>query len=245
MTKALVINKGDLGSNLLNSYKFDHLFTSENFHLAREQSFTELLFAALPDCKERANKYSQEDNDIIENMKDILRTIKIDRIIVISTIDVYNDTDRELDEDYDCDWFINHPYGNHRYMFEYFIKKTFENHHIIRLPYIFDKINILNILSFNTNISIDSMLQFYDIKWLNDDIDVIIHNNIKLCNFVTNHIRLKNILDMFNIDYLPSLTVTQKLYYNIKTKHFSLFESKIKGFIRDQPNLTRIYNSIQ
>lgn len=234
MSKALVINKGDLGSNLSKTYKFDRVFTFETFREAIGGNFTELIFAALPDCKERANKYPQEDTDIIENMKDVLRTIKADRIIVISTIDVYNDTDRGLDEDYDCDWFINHPYGNHRYMFEYFIKNRFENHHIIRLPEVFTKTNIIKLVNSNPNLSIDSICQFYDIRWLIEDIELIMHNNIRICNFVTKPVILKDILNKLNIDYDSSRNGSCKLYYNIQTKFFPLFKSKINGFIRDQ-----------
>jgi hypothetical protein len=182
--------------------------------------------------KERANRYSQEDIDIIENMKDTLKTITVDRIIVISTIEVYNDTDRELDEDYDCDWFINHPYGNHRYMFEYFIKTIFKNHNIIRLPELFDKLSIIKLLQYIPSVSIDSMFHFYNIAWLQHDIELIIQNDIKLCNFVTPPIRLKELTDIFKINHRFSKTEIFNINYKIKTKHFSIFDSKIKGFIR-------------
>lgn len=249
MTKALVIIKGELGSNLSNSYKFDHLFTYENFHLATGKHFTELLFAALPDNKERANKYPQEDTDIIDNMKDILKTINIDRIIVISTFDVYNDTDRELDEDYYCDWFINHPYGNHRYMFEYFIKNQFKNHHIIRLPHIFTyhkKSDLINEI-INKNFKkplIDMNYQFYSLDWLMYDVNTIVGNNIKLCNFSTQPIKLTELISLLNPQKESYDNLKNGTFCYIITKHSTHFKNSKKNYIRNKDQIINIIENL-
>lgn len=245
MINAIVVTKGALGSNLLKQYKFDQMFYYEDFYKAKDMLFNELLFAGLPDCKERANKYSQEDDDIIKNMKDILRTIKVNRIIVISTIDVYNDTDRELDEDYDCDWFINHPYGNHRYMFEYFIKNRFENHHIIRLPHIFTHSTKLHLISELTNNNFEKPLihrnyQFYCLDWLISDINVVIKNNIKLCNFSTEPIELTELMNILKISHENFDTYEKGRFYYIITKHSKIFNSSKKNYIRNKDEVINL-----
>jgi len=250
MTKALVINNGELGSNLLNSYKFDHLFTYDNFQEANGKNFKELLFAALPDSKERANKYSQEDTDIIENMKNILKTIKVDRIIVISTIEVYNDIDRELDEDYDCDWFINHPYGNHRYMFEYFIKNRFENHHIIRLPHIFEHVKKSDLINeiINKNFeksSIQMNYQFYYLDWLLHDIDVVLDKNIKLCNFSTEPIGLTELMTVLKIPQEKRIDDSMKgVFCYIISKHANSFKDGGKNHIRNKKKILHLIENL-
>jgi hypothetical protein len=245
-----VINNGELGSNLLNSYKFDHLFTYDNFKEATGKNFTELLFAALPDSKERANKYSQEDVDIIENMKDILKTIKVDRIIVISTIEVYNDIDKELDEDYDCDWFINHPYGNHRYMFEYFIKFQFKNHHIIRLPHIFTyvrKSDLINeVINKNFEKSVIQMnYQFYFLDWLMCDIAVVLDKNIELCNFSTEPIGLTELMTVLKIPQEKRFDYSMKgIFCYIGSKHSNSFKDSGKNYIRNKEKILYLIENL-
>jgi len=139
MKRGIVGYTGFVGSNLLQFYKFDSFFNSKNFHEAKNMYFDELYFAGIPAVKWYANKFPEEDNTIINNIKSILKTVQVKKIILISTIDVYEYVDSKFDEDYDCDIFNNHTYGVNRYLFEDFVKKQFENYHIIRLPALFGK----------------------------------------------------------------------------------------------------------
>ena len=136
---------GFVGSNLLQFYKFDKFYNSKNFEEAKNAHFDILYFCGIPAVKWHANKYPDQDFETINRIKTILNTITCNKIILISTIDVYEITDigkthgSTLNEDYDCNFEINHTYGRNRYLFEKFISDRFQNHHIIRLPALFGK----------------------------------------------------------------------------------------------------------
>jgi sugar phosphate isomerase/epimerase len=240
MSRAIVGYSGFVGSNLLQFYKFDYFYNSQNFHEAKNQVFDEIFFTGVPAVKWKANKYVQEDIDVIDSIKDILKTIQTNRIVLISTIDVYDDVTKQYTEDYDCDWIINHPYGRHRYLFEIFVKDHFKNHHIIRLPALFGKglkKNIIFDLMNNNqlqNIPINSTFQWYSLEWLKQDIDRVIENNIPVCNLFTEPLETKCILDMFHYPMTEYLNNTNELVYNTSTKYGELFSSSVEGYIRDK-----------
>lgn len=240
MSTAIVGYSGFVGSNLIQFYKFDHFYNSKNFHEASGKSFDTMFFCGVPAVKWLANKYPQEDQDILDSIKEILKTVTVKKFILISTIDVYNDVDRECDEDYAIDWYINHPYGSHRYMFEQFVSNRFENHHIIRIPALFGKglkKNIIYDLLKNNqlqNIPMNSMFQWYDLNWLKTDIDHIVKNDLKLCNLFTEPLETKDILNLFDYNTDSYNNNEKKMVYNTKTKYDKLFDSNVSGYIRDK-----------
>jgi hypothetical protein len=239
MSKCIVGYTGFVGSNLLQFYKFDYFYNSKNFKDIIDKTFDEIYFCGVPAVKWYANKNPDEDLLTINNIIDILKTIKVNKFYLISTIDVYEDVISEKDENYICNYKINHPYGKNRYIFEQFIISQFPNHHIIRLPALFGKglkKNIIYDLLNNNgleNIPINSSFQWYDLNWLKQDIEVIIKNNIKICNFFTEPLNTINILNLFNYD-INNFDNTKKMSYNLKTKYGNNFNSSIDGYIRDK-----------
>ena len=237
MKRCIVGYTGFVGSNLLQFYKFDYFYNSKNFQDARGLFFDEIYFCGIPAVKWYANKYPEEDIIIIENIIDILKTIKTNKFIHISTIDVYKNVNSCNDETNEPDY-DNHIYGLNRFKFEQFIKLQYNNHHIIRLPALFGKglkKNIIYDLLHNNelfNIPINSSFQWYDLNWLKQDIDIIIKHNIKLCNLFTEPIDTIRILNLFNYD-INSFDNIKKLSYNLKTKYGEYFNSNINGYIRD------------
>jgi len=236
--KAIIGYSGFVGSNLLQFYKFDHFYNSQNLADAANQSFDELYLCCIPSVKWRAIKYPQEDADTIENIQTILETITAKRVILISTIDVYDDVDRKYDEDYDCDWLHNHAYGRNRYFFERFVMKTFENHHIVRLPALFGKglkKNVIyDLLHTNqiANIPRNSMFQWYDLNWLGPDIDLILKNGLRICNLFTEPLPTHEILDLFDHHRDSYNQNNIPIVYNSKTRHSDLFDCDVPGYIR-------------
>jgi sugar phosphate isomerase/epimerase len=232
MNRAIVGYSGFVGSNLLQFYKFDHFYNSANFNEASNMTFNEIYFCGIPAVKWYANKHPEEDRQIITNIQNILKTIKANKIILISTIDVYEDSASEQDEDYECDWVLNHHYGRNRYIFEYFVKTTFKNYHIVRLPALFGKglkKNIIYDLINNHelhNISPLTSFQWYDLNWLKKDIDIIVKNDIKICNLFTEPVNTIDILklfqytvELFKNDSTPSTTSISGHF--VPTKEFS------------------------
>ena len=242
MVRAIVGYTGFVGSNLLQFYKFDYFYNSKNFSDAKNMEFDELFFCGIPAVKWYANKFPEEDKEVIGNIEGILKTVKAKKIILISTIDVYEYTNADLDEDYDCDIFNNHTYGTNRYLFENFIKKQFNDFHIIRLPALFGKglkKNIIyDLINGNQieNIPKDTYFQWYDLNWLKNDIDIIIKNNLSICNLFTEPLSSVEIIKLF--DYpIEEFKNKSKMVYNLKSKYSALFESNVKGYIRDRESV--------
>lgn len=247
MSTAIVGYSGFVGSNLLQFYKFDHFYNSSNFNEATNKEFDTVFFCGVPAVKWYANKNPDEDFETLKGIQHILTTIKVKKIIIISTIDVYEYIDSQQNEDYNCNFINNHAYGRNRYLFEIFIKQTFDNYHIIRLPALFGrglKKNIIYDLIHNNqieNIEKNTIFQWYDLNWLKTDIDMIIHNNISICNLFTEPLETIEILNLF--DYPLDVYKTQSnMIYNLKTKYSNTFKSNCNGYIRDK---TTVLHSIQ
>lgn len=231
---AIVGYTGFVGSNLLSFYHFDHFYNSKNFHKAKGQSFDTLFFCGVPAVKWLANKFPEDDDATMATLKSILGTIQVNKIILISTIDVYEYVDNScLHEDYDCDWVHNHTYGRNRYLFELFVQQQFPNKcHIIRLPALFGKglkKNVIYDLIHGNqveNISTKTKFQWYDLGWLKKDIDYIIDENISLANLFTEPLETIRILELFHYPIETFDKNQSALTYNLKTKHTS------SGYIR-------------
>jgi sugar phosphate isomerase/epimerase len=246
MSNAIVGYSGFVGLNLLQFYKFDYFYNSSNFNEATNKEFDTLFFCGVPAVKWYANKNPEEDFEILKNIQIILKTIKAKTIILISTIDVYECINSQNNEDYDCNLNNdNHAYGRNRYLFEKFIKQNF-NYHIIRLPALFGKglkKNIIYDLIHNhqiENIEKNTTFQWYDLNWLKQDIDLVISNNIRVCNLFTEPLETVKILELFNYP-LNTYKTQSTMIYNLKTKYSSLFNST-NGYIRDK---NEVLTSIQ
>lgn len=236
LPNCLVGYTGFVGSNLLSFYKFDYLYNSKNFNNAKGKEFDTVFFCGMPAVKWLANKNPETDAAILENIQSILQTIKANKFVLISTIDVYEYVDNfTLNEDYDCDWINNHAYGRNRYLFELFVKKQFANdYHIVRLPALFGKglkKNVIYDLIHNNqveNISALTKFQWYDLNWLKEDIDNVIAKNIKVANLFTEPLETQKIIELFDYSSEAFQKNKSTLTYNLSTKFLK------KGYIRSK-----------
>ena len=251
MTSAIVGYSGFVGSNLLQFYPFDFFYNSSNFHEAKNKEFDTLFFCGVPAVKWYANKNPEQDSTTLQEIQNILGTIKVKKIILISTIDVYESINSSHNEDYSCDYANNHTYGRNRYLFEQFVQTHFDDYHIIRLPALFGKglkKNVIYDLIHQNqieNIEKNTKFQWYDLNWLKQDIDIVIANNIRVCNLFTEPLDTLDILTLF--DYPLDVYKTQStMTYNLTTKYSELFNSSIHGYIRDKHSvLTGIQKYLQ
>lgn len=241
MTRILVGYSGFVGSNLLQFYNFDKLYNSKNFCEASNTCVDEVFFCGIPSVKWYANKNPAEDAEMLKNVISILKTIQTNKIIVISTIDVYENVSLELNEEYECNYEANHTYGYNRYKFELFIKEQFKNYNIVRLPALFGKglkKNLIYDLINNNelkNIPINSEFQWYDLNWLKNDIDIVLKNDIKICNLFTEPLQTTEITKLF-YNYSENMFHNNEkhIMYNTKTKYSHLFNSRVDGYIKDK-----------
>jgi hypothetical protein len=171
--RVLIGSTGLVGSTLKESVKFDHEFNSKNIHTF-EQVVTdgcELWLSCLSATKWLVNKNLKQD---IENIFKILNIIKhktYSRVILISTIDVYNESPMLSDEDYKPNFGVL-SYGNNRLLFEYLIDEflTKDDYKVYRLPALFNnkiKKNILFDLMNDNNVNLINRNSYF--QWYNLD----------------------------------------------------------------------------
>lgn len=132
----LVGYTGFVGSNLSLSHNFDYLINSKNIESAFGVCPETLIYSGVPAEMFIANKYPDKDKAIIENAKSNIEKINARRVVLISTVAVYDRTTC-VDEDYVPNMKDLTPYGRNRLALEQWVEETYKEHLIVRLPAIF------------------------------------------------------------------------------------------------------------
>lgn len=155
MKDILVGYTGFVGSNIIIQHKFDGIYNSSNVKEAYETNPDLCVYAAVRSEMFLANSNPDEDFKLIEEAIHNIKRINPKKIVLVSTIAVYNDF-QNVDEDTEIDEFKCLPYGKHRLYLERWVQSNFKEYLIIRLPaiygenlkknYIYDMINISPIL---------------------------------------------------------------------------------------------------
>ena len=226
---ALVGHTGFIGSNLKSFYKSKYNFNSKNIKFVNNNKYDLVVLCAPSSKMWIANKYPKKDHNNIKNLINILKKTVTKKIILISTIEVYgtNNNKNELDIPKKES---NISYGKNRLLLEEFVKFSFADHLIVRLPIvyginfskncIYDLINKNNINLLNGN----DLIQIYNIKNLKKDINYCLNKKIKLVNISSRPIKLKDIAkNFFNIElnlYKKSRSMLMQTSILKKKKYF-------------------------
>lgn len=246
MKSALIGYTGFVGSNLHEQFGFTHLYNSKNIGEIDNLSFDIVVCAGISAVKWLANKEPEADLKKIQGLISHLQTVKTERFVLVSTVDVYP-VPFDVDESLDLDRLPNHAYGKNRLYVENFVKERhgegfFRNCNIVRLPGLFGK-NIKKNVIFdllNDNglefINTDCSFQYY---WLVDlwmDIERMIENNLSLVNFATEPIKTSEILNAFFPDKKVGDKKGLAVKYNMLTKHADAFGGG-DGYMYDKRNI--------
>ena len=148
----LVGYTGFVGSNLRLSHNFQYLINSKNIATAFGVCPDTLIYSGVPAEMFIANQYPEKDQQIIENAMENIRKIAPKKVVLISTVAVYDCT-KDVDEDYEPDPDQLTPYGRNRLALEKWVAENYEQHLILRLPaiygenlkknFIYDYINVI------------------------------------------------------------------------------------------------------
>ncbi len=139
--QSLVGYTGFVGSNLASLNQFDQLYNSKNIQSAYATQPDLLVYAGVPAQKFIANKFPEQDYQVIQTAIENIQKTNPKKIVLISTIDVYKNP-IEVDETTVIDTNNLHPYGLNRYLLEKWVQENasqFDQHLIVRLPGLFGK----------------------------------------------------------------------------------------------------------
>jgi hypothetical protein len=155
----------------------------------------------------------------------VLGQTAIGRFVLISTIDVYPDPSKALDESYDPTGQPNHAYGTNRLALEAWVAARYTDHLIVRLPALFGpglKKNVLFDLLHNNqvaNINPAGSFQWYPVNRLAGDLAKAAAAGLQLVNLFTEPVATRTILDR----HFPEAKVGQPKEpaprYDLRTRH--------------------------
>lgn len=200
--RALIGFTGFVGSNLAEQTTFDALYNSANIQEMRGRSYSLVVCAGVSGVKWKGNQDPEGDWRGIQTLLDVLGAISTDKLVLISTIDVYP-VSGGVDESFDCASQENHPYGTHRLAVEDFCRENFPSHVILRLPALFGpglkKNVIFDLLNEHAleAINPDSAFQYYDVRDLWNDFLRVDAAGLSLVNLFTEPIRVSEIMEKF------------------------------------------------
>lgn len=218
---------GFVGLNLCEQIDFIYKYNSENINEISNVEHDIVYCCGISGNKYCANKNGEIDKVNIEKLINNVKRIKCNKLILISTIDVYENTNNKDEDGFKCDD-KHHPYGWNRYWAELKFKKFFnEKLYIIRLPSLFGKFLKKNIIfdllnnKFYSKVNLENLYQFYYLSNLSTDIDYVINKNISEINLFSEPIKLKEIVKNFFSfnDEVMYFDEKNKYIYNLKTKH--------------------------
>lgn len=134
--KGIIGYSGFVGGNLDKQIKFDKKYNSKNISEICGEKFDILYCAGISAVKWYANQNPEKDLENVNRLIDKLKNVEAKKIVVISTIDIY-DTLGEVNEETLPDKHKQDSYGKNRYHFEKWVKNNFDDYLIIRLPALF------------------------------------------------------------------------------------------------------------
>ena len=219
---AIVGWTGFVGGELLRNIPDVDLYNSSTLQTMANKSYKTVYFAGLPAEKWRINKDPASDYQNLMNILSILETTKIDKFVLISTVDVL---DCSIEQDETGTAYASHPYGMHRRLMEEWVEKHIADHYIFRLPGLFGtglKKNVIYDLIHNNlidSISLSSSFQYYNIENLKNDIDYCIFKKIRLIHLVSPPIQTETIVRLFFPDNVSKCKGTSSVVYNLQTKY--------------------------
>jgi nucleoside-diphosphate-sugar epimerase len=135
---ALVGYTGFVGSNLMAQYDFQQTYNSKNIAGAYGLKPDLLVYAGVAGTKFIANGDPAADRAIIADAAENIRRIAPEKIVLISTIDVYPPGRCGYESDR-IDYGGQTDYGLHRLQLEKWVAEHIKDHHIIRLPGIYGR----------------------------------------------------------------------------------------------------------
>lgn len=292
MQTALVGYTGFVGSNLTDSYEFDGLYNTKNIETAYGTKPDLLIYAGVRAEKFIANHDPEQDLQRIQEAFTNIKRIQPQRIVLISTVDVYR-TPVKVDEETPVLIQDLQPYGANRYLLEELVRNEFQEVSVVRLPglfgsnikknFIFDYLNVIpsmlnderfkelalkesllaeyyvrwengfyrckpltiearqelkqifanlefSALNFTDSRSI---FQFYPLKRLWNDIEIVLKNKLPIWNAATEPVSAREVYQyLTGKDFMNELDATPA-YYNYYTKYAKLFGEN-RNYILDK-----------
>lgn len=235
---ALVGHTGFVGSYLRTKLDGAAMYNSKNIEDMKNGSYGTVYFCGMPAAKWLANMHPGKDLETLETIKGVLDTCTIGRLVLVSTIDVY-DT-RVSGQNEDAEAYSSEPYGFNRRSLEIWACERFPKVHVLRLPALFGvglkKNALFDLLTgkqgFRAN-PLDSF-QWYYLDDLWEDIKHAVENDIPVMNLFSEPVKMSDVLTEFFPEHdRESTTDLPGVTYDIRTKY------SVTTYIKDKRRIMK------
>lgn len=219
MRKVLIGANGLVGKSIARKLSFDALQSSTS---PVDESHFDLAVIAAPGAEKwKANLDPKSDLDQIARLISRLDAMSFDKVIHMSTVDVYANPNSS-DEDSDL-VDSSSPYGFHRGMLEQFLTSRFPEVRIFRLGGLvgdgLKKNAVFDMRNHNRleAISPATTMQFFPLGKLHEFISKEFDNVGSVLNLTTPPIALSEIASMAGVNLNPE---AQSYHYDVTSKYF-------------------------
>ncbi len=228
--RALIGYTGFIGKSLMSQMDFTDLYRSTDIHEIEGSEFELIVCAGAPATKWHANKFPLEDKKCIDALVSSLGSVKTEKFVLISTIDVYPDISCGGNEDLDMKVpDIAHAYGQNRRWLEMRVIELFGNSAcVVRLPALYGrhmkKNWIFDLLHGRSDmfpsINKNSRLQWYNVDRLAVDIESATSAGLPVVNLFPEPLETQEIISTVFPLYQNELSSSAvRFEYDITTKH--------------------------
>jgi nucleoside-diphosphate-sugar epimerase len=231
MKTALIGYTGFVGGNIEKQGVFDNLYNSKNISDIEGKEFDLVVSAANRADMWRINQEGEKDLAEIKEYIEHVRKVKIGKLVLISTIGVYNNPNG-ADEDSPIELDGLTPYGANRYHLEQFCRDNFDTT-IVRLPGLFGeglKKNVIYDILHDNNVDKihkDGVYQYYNLDNIWKDINIAINNNLALVNLATPPISTEEVAKYaFGIDFNNMPDGVKPAYWDMHSKYAGVYGSE-------------------
>lgn len=223
----LIGSTGYVGSYLLETMVFDKFVHKSDIDSIKYSTTDVLICAGMPATKWLANIEPVEDLRNMNALWDIMKTIKADIPILVSTIDVYSQP-LKVDENSPVSTNGAEPYGTNRAILEQRFSEVFPHGYIIRLPGLFSKglrknliFDLINSRSDQyMKVNANSQFQFFNLENLPRVIEIVLSERIQILNVSSEPIYANEIANIFGVELL---SLGQLANYDMQTVHAEKF----------------------
>ncbi len=239
---ALIGHTGFVGSNLKGQLSFDGLFSSINVNELKNTSWDLIVCAGIQAKKWWANANPEADRAGIASLLEVLTTVRAQRFVLISTVDVYPHPSG-VDETSPIDSESNHAYGKHRFMAENFVRDHFADHLVLRLPGLFGtgiKKNVIHDLIHRhelEKINPSGVYQYYPLDRLGADMTRCQELGLRLLNVSAEPISTGEIVERFFPDVRVGKENPFQTVYDVKSCHWRDWGSALPGYLYDKASV--------
>jgi nucleoside-diphosphate-sugar epimerase len=240
--KILIGGNGVIGNTLRDSIRFGSVLNSNDIqnieYLAEDGD--ELYLSCLPAAKWKVNQNVVDDFNNVQRIIKYISKVKYSKVVLISTIDVYNGSPFGVDENYNPN-VGKLSYGTNRYLFELLVREYVKttNLKIFRLPAIygthfkknvlFDLINNNNVKDINAN----SAYQWYNLEDLDYHINLYSEKYLTdaVFNLFPEPVETEDIVKLFP-EHEGKICFSTRTEYDYRTKYGKYIENSSQSFKR-------------